>query len=260
MSIWNSERNMRNAHRWIAMSAIGFLFLSLVTGLLWANAPFLYWADRYKERVHVVAPPSLEHASISVSAAIQVSREHLHGKAQVERVTLRSDAGKLLYEVRLRAEGKMRTVLVDAMTGLRMSPITSEFARDLAKQYVGEAAEVIAVSSEQYTPRKKHQAQDAIRVRFEDRNRTEIILDSHTGEILEDEGRWRKLHFFVMQLHQLNFFGFEKTLLNIPGLPLFLMGISGVVLWRKQLARKRRTKQVQETAADLISHEKSLTS
>ena len=45
------------------------------------------------------------------------------------------------------------------------------------------------------------------------------------------------MHFAVMQLHQLNFFGFEKTLLNIPGVPLLLMGFSGLALWGFQRAR-----------------------
>ncbi len=105
------------------------------------------------------------------------------------------------------------------------------------------------METEQYTPRKKHHAVDAIRVSFNDRNQTQIILDRQSGEILEDEGRWRRLHFFVMQLHQLNFFGFEKTLLNIPGVPLILMGVSGLGLWMIQSARRKRARQAEGNAA-----------
>src|SRR5690349_20427261 len=124
MSAWSSERAMRNAHRWIAMTAIGFLFLSLMTGLLWANAPYLYWEDRYKEKVRPVAAPSLEQESISLGTAIQISKAGTNGSAEVERVTLRSDGGRLIYDVRLRTEGKLRTVMVDATTGLRLSPLS----------------------------------------------------------------------------------------------------------------------------------------
>jgi uncharacterized iron-regulated membrane protein len=84
---------------------------------------------------------------------------------------------------------------------------------------------------------------DAVRISFNDSKRTDIILDRQTGEILEDEGRWRQVHFLVMQLHQMNFFGFEKTLLNIPGIPLLLMAVTGLALWRKQSVRKRRARQ-----------------
>jgi uncharacterized iron-regulated membrane protein len=139
---------------------------------------------------------------------------------------------------------------VDALTGERLSPISTELARDIARQYVSDAADATTVSPEQYTPRKKHHAQDAMRVRFNDHDRTDIIVDRQTGEILEDEGRWRKLHFFVMQVHQLNFFGFEKTLLNVPGIPLFMMAVTGLVLWRMQSARKGRVRTTsQQTAA-----------
>src|SRR6476620_4211253 len=240
----DAERTMRNAHRWIAMCALGFLLLSLTTGLLWANARFLYWTEHYKEKVRSVAAPPLDSAKVGLSVAIHVSKAATDDAAQVELVTLRSDGGRTFYDIRLRVGGKGRTVLVDAMTGEQLSPISLELAREIAKQYVSEAADITAVSTEQYTPRKKHRAQEAIRVGFNDPDRTEIILDRQTGEILEDEGRWRKVHFIVMQLHQLNFFGFEKILLNIQGVPLFLMGITGIMLWRKQWARKRRARRV----------------
>lgn len=258
MAKGDAERKMRNAHRWIAMSALGFFLLSVVTGLLWANARFLYWEDRYKEKLHKTTAPPLEGVMIPVQAAIKVSKGATAAEAYVEQVTLRTDAGRLFYDIRLRTEGKARTVLVDAMTGERLSPISMELARDIAKQYVSEAADVTAVSPEQYTPRKKHHAQDAIRVEFNDSNRTEIILDRQSGEILEDEGRWRRLHFFIMQLHQLNFFGFEKTLLNVPGVPLLLMGVTGIVLWGIQASRKRRTGGMHHKRARHISSHKAV--
>ena len=256
MSKGDTERKMRRAHRWIAMSALGFFLLSLLTGLLWANARFLYWEGHYKEKVHPVTAPPLEGVTVALPAAIEASKAAVAGEVSVEQMTLRSDAGRLFYDIRLRAEGKARTVLVDAMTGERLSPISTEWARDIARQYVHESADVTIVVPEEYTPRKKHHAQDAIRVGFNDTDRTEIILDRQTGEILEDEGRWRKVHFFVMQLHQLNFFGFEKTLLNIPGIPLLLMGVTGLALWRIQAARKRRTGQVHDKRVNHITSHK----
>ena len=39
---------------------------------------------------------------------------------------------------------------------------------------------------------------------------------------------------------QQNFFGFEKTLLNIPGVPILLMSLSGCLLWIFHRARMRR--------------------
>lgn len=214
--------------------------------MLWADARFLYWDDHYKEKMRAVGGPPVTAAKVSLPDAIDLARAASAGRTFVEQVVLRSDFGRLLYEIRLGGAGSSVTVLIDASTGERLSPISAELAPALAEQYVAPPAKVIGVDLERYQPRKKKRTHDAVRVRFDDANATEIILDRYTGEILEDEGRWRKVHFFVMQLHQLNFFGFEKTLLNVPGLPLLLMGLSGVSLWLSHRARARRAKATEE--------------
>ncbi len=239
-----SERIIRLAHRWLGMGALGFLLLSVVTGLLWADAKFLYWEDHYKEKIRPLAGPSPEAATLPVDRAMALAKEAVGGRASIEQVSLRSDFGRLFYEHKLRVEGVSTTLLLDALTGERLSPISPELAPVIAQQYVRPPAAVTSVEIERYTPRKKKRAQDAVRVRFDNAEATEIVLDRQTGEILEDEGRWRRVHFAVMQLHQLNFFGFEKTLLNIPGLPILLMSLSGGLLWILHRARSRRAKSV----------------
>ncbi len=250
MSRGGSERIVRLAHRWFGMGALGFLLLSVVTGLLWADAKFLYWDDHYKEKVRPLVGPSLEMATVPVDRAIVVAKAAVGGRASIEQVLLRSDFGRLFYELKLRVEGVSTTLLLDALTGEQLSPISSDLAPAIAQQYVRQPAMVTGVEMERYTPRKKKRAQDAVRVRFDDADATEIVLDRQTGEILEDEGRWRRVHFAVMQLHQLNFFGFEKTLLNIPGVPILLMSLSGCLLWIFHRARKRRSPSItfRETA------------
>ncbi|HNV24902.1 MAG TPA: PepSY domain-containing protein [Nitrospira sp.] len=250
MSRGGSERIVRLAHRWFGMGALGFLLLSVVTGLLWADAKFLYWADHYKEKVRPLVGPSLEAATLSVERAMVKAKAAVGGRASIEQVLLRSDFGRLFYELKLRVEGVSTTLLLDALTGEQLSPISSDLAPAIAQQYVRQPAMVTGVEMERYTPRKKKRAQDAVRVRFDDADATEIVLDRQTGEILEDEGRWRRVHFAVMQLHQLNFFGFEKTLLNIPGVPILLMSLSGCLLWIFHRVRKRRSQSItfRETA------------
>lgn len=242
MSRGGYERLLRLAHRWFGMGALGFLLLSVSTGLLWADAKFLYWDEHYKEKVRPLAGPPVEAATLSLDRVFSLAKAAVGGRAIIEQTTLRADFGRLFYEVKLRVEGMSTTLLLDAMNGERLSPITQVLAPAIAAQYVRAPATVMGVEVERYTPRKKKRAYDAVRVRFDDPGATEIVLDRQTGEILEDEGRWRKMHFAVMQLHQLNFFGFEKTLLNIPGVPLLLMGFSGLALWGFQRARARRAK------------------
>lgn len=237
------ERFARLAHRWLGMGALGFLLLSVVTGLLWADAKFLYWDEPYKEKVRPVAGPPVDSVKLPLDQALLLAKEAVGGRALIEQVLLRSDFGRLFYEVKLRVEGVSTTLLVDALNGERLSPITPGLAPTIAAQYVRSRAAVVGVEVERYTPRKKKRAYDAVRVRFDDADATEIVLDRQTGEILEDEGRWRKIHFAVMQLHQLNFFGFEKTLLNIPGVPILLMSLSGLLLWGFHRARAARARQ-----------------
>ncbi|GMV50557.1 MAG: hypothetical protein NBKEAIPA_02514 [Nitrospirae bacterium] len=242
MSRAGAERLVRQAHRWVSIGAVGFFLLSLVTGLLWADAKFLYWDERYKEKRHPLAGPPVDSAQVPLDRALALAASSVEGRAVVEQAVLRADFGRLFYEVKVRAEGGPVILLVDAMTGERLSPIAPELAPVIAAQYVPTPAPVLGVEVERYKPRKKKRVYDAVRVRFDDAEATEIVLDRQTGEILEDEGRWRRVHFAVMQLHQLNFFGFEKTLLNIPGVPMLFMSLSGLLLWGFHRARARRAR------------------
>ena len=61
------------------MCALGFFLLSLITGLLWANARFLYWEGRYKEKVHSLTAPPLEGVRVTLAAAIEASKAGMAG-------------------------------------------------------------------------------------------------------------------------------------------------------------------------------------
>ena len=243
------ERQGRRLHRVFGVVAVGFLFLSVGTGLLWANAGFLYWPDHYKEKIHPLPVVALQHAKLSMTAMTDRVHAAAGGDTILEQVMLKSDFGTVVYEVKIKKQSSKSTLLLDAITGEILSPLSDAFASQIARQYVKEPAAVREVSRESYTPRKKHAAVEAVRVSFDDSQHTDIILDVASGEIIEDEGRWRQLHFFVMQLHQLNFLGFEKTLLNVPGIPLLLMGASGLVVWGLQLKRRRAQKAASRTQA-----------
>lgn len=240
------ERKGRIAHRWLGIGVVGFLLISVITGLLWANARFLYWEDRYKEKLHPLPIVSLDKATLQIKAVEERVHALTSEAAAIEQVTLKSEFGTLIYEVRVRQAKQKQVLLIDAVTGEPLSPISEDLATIIARQYVREEAPVSGIQTESYIPRKKHTPVEAVRVSFDDANHTQIILDRYSGDIIEDEGRWRRVHFFVMQLHQLNFFGFEKTLLNIPGVPLLLMAISGIALWLLHLSRTRRARRVSE--------------
>ncbi len=157
MSRGGSERVLRQAHRWFGMGALGFLLLSVGTGLLWADAKFLYWDEHYKEKLRPLAGPLVESATVSLDRVFSLAKAAVGGRALIEHVMLRADFGRLFYEVKLRVEGVPTTLLLDAVSGERLSPITEDLAPIIAAQYVRAPAAVTGVEQERYTPRKKNE-------------------------------------------------------------------------------------------------------
>ncbi len=157
MSRGGYERALRRAHRWFGVGALGFLLLSVSTGLLWADAKFLYWDEHYKEKVRPLAGPPVESATVWLDRIFSLAKEAVGGRALIEHVTLRVDFGRLVYEVKLRVEAVPTTLLLDAVSGDRLSPITEDLASVIAAQYVKAPAAATGVEQERYTPRKKNE-------------------------------------------------------------------------------------------------------
>ena len=153
-------------------------------------------------------------------------------------VNLGSDAGIPLYRVAAQQNGKERIVMIDALAGTIISPLTPEFASRFAAQYVHGTPGVESVKLlDTYKHRKGKSYDSVYLVRFQQEKSPEILLSAHSGEIIEDQDDVRSFHFWVMRLHQLNFFGFKKTLTIIPGAALLMLTISGIVISRRRKAR-----------------------
>lgn len=222
---------MRRFHRWLGMVFGVFLLSSAVTGLLWAYAPYLYWNPGYMEKKAALASPPLTDAVLSVRDALRRLQEKETGKIEAQSVLLQKDFGRLLYEIEYKISGTRRRSMIDARSGGLLSPLSKELAVEIARQYVAdnpplESADLVS----NWISRNKSGGVNAFRVRFKDAGQTEIFLDPDTGTILEDQDRIRRFHFMVMQLHQLNFFGFRKVLTILSALPLLLMIITGAYL------------------------------
>ena len=216
----------------------------VITGLLWANARFTYWDEGYKEQVGRIAPaPPFTSAQVSLDDLFkQLNHGSIATDRTIEKVILRQDFGRLLYEVRLSGQHAPSAILIDALTNERLSPLSQDLAGIIAQQYVHRESHITDITMELYIPRNTSTELEAIRINFEKPRSSTIIIDRHTGKILEDESTWRQVHFLVKQLHQLNFFGFNKTLLNIPGILILIMSLSGLWLWRLQVIRKHRAR------------------
>ncbi len=88
----------RRAHRFIAVASAVFLVSSACTGLLWAYSPYLYWDEGYMRKKTPMAGPAPTAAAVSVQDAMAAARK-AGRSGQVQTATLRSDFGRLLWDV-----------------------------------------------------------------------------------------------------------------------------------------------------------------
>jgi len=217
------------------------------TVLLWAYAPYLYWSEGYLEKKRQFPGPDLVQASLTPQEIITRVKERIGKGITPSMVTLRADAGSLLYEIRYRdSQGKVHSALLDALNGAWRSPLSETDAVRFAQQYVVEDATVEEASYlENWVSRKAATARPAWKVQFSGGGGTEIFIDPENGAILEDQDRARRLHFWVMRVHQLNFFGTHKTLLAAVGLPLLVLIVTGLRMARLVRLRSSQTKRGQ---------------
>ena len=233
----------RRAHRVIAVASAIFLVSSACTGLLWAYSPYLYRDEGYMRKKAPMAGPAPTAAVVTAQDAMAAARKA--GRGQIQQATLRSDFGRLLWEIQLRAGGGdgSQSFLMDAVSGETLSPLTAEQATVIAQQYVRGHPPVEEVIAESGFVGRSDRARPApaYRVRFKQARNPEIVIHRDSGVILADEDTGRRVHFFVTQLHQYNYFGFKKTLTAIAGVPLLLLIGTGLVMWlRPKLRRARR--------------------
>jgi hypothetical protein len=105
MSRGGAERIVRRAHRWLGIGALGFLLLSVVTGLLWADAKFLYWDEHYKEKVRPLTGPPVDSATLPLDRALVLAKEAVGIVRWSSRPRCALTFGRLFYEVKLRVNG-----------------------------------------------------------------------------------------------------------------------------------------------------------
>jgi uncharacterized iron-regulated membrane protein len=226
------EVTVNTWHRRIAITAVVLLALTAVTGILWAYAPHLYFQDGYLKKKTKFQGPALSRAKISQKDALEAAVAVFNTEKGLETVSLRAEAAHLVYEV-IRKDGKeQQSVLIDAISGDVLSPISDKFAVEIAAQYVaGNPPVKGAEALDEYKHRSGKKIKMVYRVAFTAPGNPEIFIDRNSGTIVEESDRSRVFHFWVMKLHQLQFFGVKKEFTIIPGLALIFLIITGTVMW-----------------------------
>jgi uncharacterized iron-regulated membrane protein len=231
----------RRIHRLIALASAIVLVSSAVTGLLWAYSPYLFLDDGYMRKKAPIVGPRATEAVVTAQETMAAARQAGY-RGQIQIVTLRSDFGRLLWEVQMRTGEDAQTFLMDAISGERLSPLSPEQAAVIAGQYVRGAPPVEQVLFEERFIGRSDRARPvpAYRVSFKQAKHPEIVIHRDTGVILADEDTGRRIHFFITNLHQLNYFGFKKTLTAVAGVPLLLLVVTGLFMWIRPRLRRAR--------------------
>ncbi len=118
-------RLMGQFHKWLALILGIQMLLWCISGIILAEFPKRWAGDTYK-RNHQ-RPPIDQSTVIETPQSIFAHFD----EGEVRRLHLRSFLGRTVYDVRL---DNGRTVLFDAQTGLQLSPLTEELARQVAEQ------------------------------------------------------------------------------------------------------------------------------
>ncbi len=223
-------------HRRIAVVSSGVLLLTALTGLLWAYAPHLYFRDGYLKKKSIRPGPAVEAARLTPREAISKSALR-PGTSAVTSVSLRVEGGRLVYEIIRGAGMTAQAELIDANSGERLSPIGGELASLIAAEYVvGNPAIKDTTELANYRHRSGKVWRSVYRVAFVAPRHPAIYIDRYSGTIVEESDDARAFHFWVMKLHQLQFFGTKKELTLVPGMALLLLVASGAAMlfrrWR----------------------------
>lgn len=212
----------RRAHKWIAL-AVG------VQALLWMLSGLYMTVIS----IDVIHGDHLAHASakpLAATAALMDADTLAQRHPGLTGFRLKRLLGREVYEVR---HGE-RTILVDARSGTRLSPLSPATVRQLATSlYQGRApirsAELITIAPQEVATRPL----PMWRVEFADDSETTLYLSPHTGELLaKRHDLWRWFDFLWM-FHIMDYeerTDVNNTLLRVAATIGLLFALSGVWL------------------------------
>ena len=144
-------------------------------------------------------------------------------------VELRHFLGRQVYEV----NGVGGVAIFNAHTGEKLSPISEEQAREIARlDYAGEA-EIMKIALLEEAPHEYRRALPVWRADFDDRLATRLYISPSTGDVVSRRNSiWRVYDFFWM-LHIMDYDerdNFNNPLLRVAAITGFLFALTGVYM------------------------------
>lgn len=217
------RRFVRQLHRWIGLLIAAQLLLWVIGGLVMS----VLRLEEVRGEDRVAQRPAEALAAAGVLPPAQVIAAH---GATVNSLALAMLDGRPVYRLKTGTE----SLLVDARSGARLSPLPQDFAERLARaDYAGEA-EVAGVDWVD-TPGMEYRerALPLWRVRFADDRATALYVSPATGDIVARRNDLWRLFDFVWMLHIMDYEGredFNHPLLIATAASALLFLVTGLVM------------------------------
>ena len=234
-------RQWRQLHRYLGL-VIGIqLFLWTLSGLIfsWNSIESVRGENLIREQA------ATDLKNFELKNLKQIMHEHA-SRETVSSAMLRSMLDRPVYELTIDRDGTSNFILVDAVTGERLSPISEETAGRIAQEDFAPSANIRTVDKiESVGSHSEYRAKElpAFCVVMEHPTGTAIYVSANRGVVTtRRNNQWRMFDFFWM-LHTMDYQGrdnFNHWVLKALSVLGLTTVVSGFVLWIKTSKTLRR--------------------
>ena len=232
----------RKIHRWLS-AVIGIqLLLWALSGLVFSWSPIDQ--VRGEDKIRLQKETDLASFPLVDGQALLSDPDCVPTDYIVKQMKLKPMLGRPVFEIML-SGAEIVYVLVDAVTGERLSPISSSQAEDIALNDFSETAEVLKCDylDKPEGGHSEYRSKEipVWRVKLDHPSGTVIYVSANRGEVVaRRNNRWRVFDFFWM-LHTMDYKGrdyFNSWLLRIMSLLGVVSVLVGYWLWFQMKSTK----------------------
>lgn len=232
--------NRYKVHRVIGLIFLPFLIISVATGFFRANYQW-FWKEDYKKFKNTSYEYKIHSPEISIDSVFVILKNNYGENITVSEIKLKSEIGKLFYDVKIKNH---TPVLVDANKGEILSPISQELAKAIAGQYVKPELKFKTIyANDNYKTRKDKKTRPVYIAEYDDPLHTKIFIDKNNGEIEEETDDNLQFGFWMVKLHDYDFWEAKRFNLSFVAIGLFILSCTGFYLWLKKKKRKNNSTQ-----------------
>ena len=214
-------RIIQTAHRWLGLILAVQVLLWMASGLI------MSWFElglvRGEKNAITVFAPELELRSYANPGGV------IAQSPGATSVRLRSFLERPVYEV----AGEDGAAMYDAATGAKLSPISEDTARRVARRdFIGDG-KIVRMDLLTSPPREYGRAGPVWRATFDDGLKTHLYISPDTGDVIARRNKVWRLYDFFWMLHIMDYDerkNFNNPLLRIAAATGFLFALTGFYL------------------------------